>query len=293
MPIDLNTNQIIDQNKLITDNIELLLIEFIYKNADSVRVCLNNAEITWNSKTWMPAIFSLTGMNETKDAEIPKVKLNFFDLNKVIIPVIEDTDGLPDTKINIYVIDSKYLDNTTPKIHEQAFINSVSFNENGLVTIEIGTENLSLMRVPKNRYLKNHCRFKFKEFIVKFQNGSADTFIDGDFVKGFSSNNTGVVSKIRIDSGSFDNGDAQGWLNITSISGIFSNGENLSTYTDNTFGTIKETEIAQVVSSSSPCGFYDDGTETNCNRTFARCKELGNEERFGGFPAIGSYGIFK
>jgi phage-related protein len=32
------------------------------------------------------------------------------------------------------------------------------------------------------------------------------------------------------------------------------------------------------------------GTETECNRTFARCKELGNQERFGGMPAIGRLG---
>lgn len=32
------------------------------------------------------------------------------------------------------------------------------------------------------------------------------------------------------------------------------------------------------------------GTETECNRSFARCQELENQERFGGFPAIGRLG---
>ena len=32
------------------------------------------------------------------------------------------------------------------------------------------------------------------------------------------------------------------------------------------------------------CGYT--GSETECNRTFDRCRELGNQERFGGFPAM-------
>lgn len=33
------------------------------------------------------------------------------------------------------------------------------------------------------------------------------------------------------------------------------------------------------------CGYS--GSETWCDRTLARCKELGNQERFGGFPGVG------
>lgn len=36
------------------------------------------------------------------------------------------------------------------------------------------------------------------------------------------------------------------------------------------------------------CGYT--GSETECDRTFARCKELGNQARFGGMPAIGRLG---
>jgi len=38
------------------------------------------------------------------------------------------------------------------------------------------------------------------------------------------------------------------------------------------------------------CGYS--GTETECNRTWERCKELGNQERFGGFPGVGRIGFF-
>jgi lambda family phage minor tail protein L len=35
---------------------------------------------------------------------------------------------------------------------------------------------------------------------------------------------------------------------------------------------------------SSECGYV--GSETSCNKTFQRCKELLNQQRFGGFPGV-------
>lgn len=40
---------------------------------------------------------------------------------------------------------------------------------------------------------------------------------------------------------------------------------------------------------STECGYS--GAETSCNKTLLRCRELGNEARFGGFPAIPKRGL--
>lgn len=37
------------------------------------------------------------------------------------------------------------------------------------------------------------------------------------------------------------------------------------------------------------CGYS--GSQTECNKTLARCRELGNSVRYGGFPAIGNQGV--
>jgi len=36
------------------------------------------------------------------------------------------------------------------------------------------------------------------------------------------------------------------------------------------------------------CGYM--GSETDCDLSFSRCRELGNQSRYGGFPAVGSLG---
>ena len=38
------------------------------------------------------------------------------------------------------------------------------------------------------------------------------------------------------------------------------------------------------------CGY--NGSETECDRSYTRCKELENQQRFGGFPGIGKLGFF-
>jgi len=37
------------------------------------------------------------------------------------------------------------------------------------------------------------------------------------------------------------------------------------------------------------CGYS--GVESECNKTYARCQELNNQSRFGGFPLIGNKGV--
>ena len=203
MPLDISTNAIIEKNKLTSINVELLLIEVKYQAEDSIYVCLNNAQIVWDGNTYLPAIFNLTGRNETKESEVPKVNLTFTDINRFVIPLLEEFNGANGAVVTVSLVDSKYLDNTTPKLQEILEIIDVTITDKADVNISLGAENLYNLRIPLNRYLKNSCRFDFK---------------------------------------------------------------------------------------STLCGYA--GAETECNRTYARCKELENGTRFGGFPSVGRKGFF-
>ncbi len=204
MPLDISTNAIIEKNKLTSMNVELLLLEITYKTELPVRVCLNNTQITWNRYVYYPAIFDLTGMNETKDADIPQINLTFYDINRVFIPLLEQYKGCTGANVIIRIVDSKYLSDTIPKLEELMEITDSTVTDQAVVKISLGAENLLNLRIPRNRYLKNNCRFDFK---------------------------------------------------------------------------------------GSLCGY--NGTAGSCNRTFARCKELLNQKRFGGFPSVGKKGFFK
>lgn len=181
MPIDLSTNQIIEKNKLASVNVELVLLEITYFTEDPVRVCLNNDTITWNSETWYPALFSLSGLRETKDAEIPEISLSFIDIGRQITPHIETYNGGIGADITIYVVDSLYLSNTTPKTEESMEIIDCSINSKNQVTLKLGAENLSILRCPQHKYRKNHCRFEFKGSDGRCGYTGAETECDRSF----------------------------------------------------------------------------------------------------------------
>ncbi len=202
--LPISSDAIIEKNKVTSDGTWILLLEINYESEDSIRVCLNNETITWNSYTWLPAIFTLSGIIETKDGEIPSIPLCIYDLGRNIIPLLEKYDGGIGAEVIIRVVHSKYLSNTTPELEEVTEIISASVDDSTKIEFKLGSENLVDRACPQGRYLKNQCRFIFK---------GAD----------------------------------------------------------------------------GRCGYT--GAETECNRTFSRCKELSNTTRYGGFLGVGTIGV--
>lgn len=206
MPLDISTDGIIEKNKMNSSGVWLLLVKIAYKSEDPVRLCLNNVNVTWDSQVWYPAIFSLSGITETKDGDVQSAPLTIVDFNGVIIPLLEQYKGAVGADVDIYVVHSDHLSNTSPEVWVDAEVLAPSLDGNHTVTFRLGTVDLSSKRCPSERYLKNSCRFAFK---------GAD----------------------------------------------------------------------------GRCGYS--GSETVCDRTFARCSALGNQMRYGGFPGVGRVGYLK
>jgi len=162
MPITIPTLVTQENNKLSSDNISYLLLEILYESEDPVRICLNDATVPWGGETWYPAIFSLSGLHETKDAEIPSVTLTFIDITRIVTRLIDENAGGVGADVIMRVVNSKYL-SSTPELEEHMEILGCSIDGGNKITFQLGAENLINRRCPKNRYLKNHCRLKFKD----------------------------------------------------------------------------------------------------------------------------------
>ncbi|MCP4341370.1 MAG: hypothetical protein GY799_21445 [Desulfobulbaceae bacterium] len=162
MPLDISTNAIAEMNKMNTDSRWILLLTFIYSNETPVRVCLDNTEITWGGNVYSPASFELSGLTETKDSETPGVPLTVHDVNRAIIPVLQEYDGAIGSTVVLSIINSTQISSSTPELQETMEILECSFDEDGVITFKLGAEDLSSRACPPSRYLKNHCRFKFK-----------------------------------------------------------------------------------------------------------------------------------
>ena len=200
--LSLSTVAIAEKNKLATDSVWFILLEVLYPNEEPIRVVLNTEEVVWNGCTWYPCPFILSDRTETKEAELPQITLTFIDIQRKRIPIIEQYKGGVGATVIIRIVNSKNLDSSTPELEEEFEILEASVDRNMVITFKLGATNLYMLRLPQDRYLKDHCRWEFK---------------------------------------------------------------------------------------SPECGYQ--GEETECDRTFTRCVQLGNQARFGGFPGIGKYGI--
>jgi len=179
MPITIPTSVTQENNRLSSDNISLLLLEITYPTETPVYICLNNTTITWNGHTWLPVSFSLTGLQETKDAEIPSVSLIFVDIDRIITPFLEEYAGAVGATVIMRVINSKYyLSNLIPEIEETFEILSCSVDSKNRITFKLGGENLLNRRCPKNRYLRNHCRFVFKSDLCGYEGLATNCSLD-------------------------------------------------------------------------------------------------------------------
>jgi phage-related protein len=289
--LPISSQAIIEKNKITSDGVWLLLLEILYENEEPVCVCLNNETINWDNKTWLPAIFNLSGIVETKDAEIPSIPLTIFDLNRTLIPILEKYNGGIGAQVIIRVVHSKYLSNTIPEFEEITEIIDATIDDSAKITFKLGAENLIDRRCPQQRYLKNNCRFIFKQAELTFTSGGVTEITNSHYIKGDVSGHTAKIVDIKLKSGAFSNGDASGILTIFTINGGFQ-AETISIYNDNTFTNLVQSNVATLDGSSTgKCGYV--GSETDCNRSFTRCKELGNERRFGGFIGVSATGYLK
>jgi phage-related protein len=203
MPLNISPQGTTEKNKIASTGAWLLLFEFIYKNEEPIRVCLNNEEIMWNGEKWYPAIFSVSAITETKESEVNSIPFSIVDINRRLTPIIDKYNGAVGAVVYMRTVHSNHLNLTEPEREDRFEVVKANIDHGNKITFTLGQENLINRRCPTHRYFKNYCRFKFK---------------------------------------------------------------------------------------SDLCGYS--GPETECSLTFARCRVLGNQKRFGGFPGVGREGFF-
>lgn len=287
-----SSSAIIEKNKQNTSSVWIVLLEYQYEGQTPSYLALNNEAVTWNSKTWQPAIFNFSNIKETKNAEIPSISLNFYDLTRELIDLVEANNGASGATITRRVVNSDNLAETEPESEDVFQVTNITISENYLVSIKLGSENLSTSRCPKNRYLKNNCRFIFKRADLTFTSGGTTEIEVDQFLLGDTSGHKAKVYKVKLTGGSWAGGDAAGVLQIATISGNFQASETVSLYSDEDYTILVQSDILTASApSSGRCGYV--GAETNCNRSYARCIELNNSTRFGGFIGVGLTGFLK
>jgi len=167
MALSLQTIQ--DKNALGTDAVFHVLLEITIPGTDVIRITNNGDSVTWNSAIWQVFSFDISELSEEGSGEVPQWVISLDNRTRVIEQYLSMYDqylkvnGVTgnEIKCTLYIVNSKDLGNTTP-------IKEISFELNQpSTTFETATFSMTAdspfnMIVPKRRFIKQFCYWKFK-----------------------------------------------------------------------------------------------------------------------------------
>jgi len=172
--LSLSAAAILEKNKIASTGAWLLLLQ-LDVDETTIRVALNNEDIVWptGGNVYQAFPFDLGDVNEDTKGTLPSFAIRVSNVTRALIPYLETTDGFKNGVVTLRVVHSAHLDLTTPELEETFDVLGVSVDEQW-VTINVGAENPMRMRSPRDRYLKDHCRFKFKSTLCGYGGSAAD-----------------------------------------------------------------------------------------------------------------------
>ena len=146
----------------------LILLEITVDGLGSpIRLVQNEVDITWNSQTWVAFPFEFDTVGEWRKNELPKVVVRVSNVARAIQGYIDDTDGGIQSEVVVYVVHGGNLGETTPLMRLDYTVISTTCNHEW-VTFSLSSSNTFTRRFPKNKCLKNVCRFRFKDSWCKY-----------------------------------------------------------------------------------------------------------------------------
>lgn len=150
----------IEKNKIATDSCWITLLEIFMEGQDSIKICSNNVDVTWNNAVWTAFPFTVDQVTQNK-TEIPTVPIKVSNITRVIEQYIEQYGGLVGTKVILRVINSNFLENAVAEVEETFTIESTTADAQW-ATFNLGGSLPVKMRFPFRRILKDWCPFVYK-----------------------------------------------------------------------------------------------------------------------------------
>lgn len=177
----LSLTAIQEKNSLGTDSVFAILLEILIPGVPSVTITSNGDNITWRGMTWLTFPFEISELNENSNGEVPQWTITLDNRQRVIEKYLSDYDqylkanGIENNEIkcNCYIVNTKDLLNTTA-VKEVYFELSQPSTDSKQATFILTADSPFNIMVPKRRFLKLYCFWKFKGIECAYA-GTANT----------------------------------------------------------------------------------------------------------------------
>ena len=167
----LSATAFIEKNKLATNYTWLILMDITLPDTSVIRICGNSENVTWpvsggNVYTAFP--FDIAEIGDTSKGEVPSVNIKISNVTRSMEPYLDTYDGMIGSTVKLYVVNSKNVttpslgagvNNANPEVELEYEIIS-SGSDSMWATFTIGAANPFNKRFPRNRIMRNLCRYK-------------------------------------------------------------------------------------------------------------------------------------
>jgi phage-related protein len=171
MPKTLPAALVLEKNKIASANPWLLLAD-LNVDGEHLRIVNNNESITFQSNLYQAFEFKFDAITSTKDGKIPTFVLSVPNINRMFIPYIEDTNGLVDTTVDIYIVNAGLLSENYSELTMNFVVMGCNYDSQ-VITLQLSTPSPMRQRFPKNRFIAKYCPWPFKGVECKYS--GADT----------------------------------------------------------------------------------------------------------------------
>jgi len=154
----LSTVAIVEKNKLARTSVFIVLLKITLPDNTILRLSSDNTNTWWAGATWVAFPFEIDEIPEDSKAEVPQFEIRIGNASKAIQAYMETEDGVVDSDVVIYVVNSDNLADSTPEFTANMQVIGASADPLW-AHFTLGASNPYNQRFPKNRILKNYCRY--------------------------------------------------------------------------------------------------------------------------------------
>lgn len=163
MALSLNALAYPEKNDLNRSDKFINLIEITLVDLTIVRLAQNNADVVWvtGGDTWSAIQCNFEIIGDSAKGETPSLTMILDNRSRGLTTYFEQTNGAVGGTVKIYVVSSARLTEAIPETEIQFEITSARINAISAI-LELSSDNIFRRRFPRNRVLKNACRWKYE-----------------------------------------------------------------------------------------------------------------------------------
>jgi lambda family phage minor tail protein L len=140
----------------------LILFDIILPDSQgTLRLVKNNENITFDGDEYLAFPLELDSVSDSSDSDIQTLTVKVSNVTRVIQAYLEELDGLIGGQVTLRIVNAGLLSENYSEL-ERTYDIIGSSADSQYVSITLGAPNPLGKRFPLDRYLANHCNWKFK-----------------------------------------------------------------------------------------------------------------------------------